>query len=308
MSDLNHAATEYKRLKLAQTRLIWSSQRRYRLDYSDRIAKFTDQEMNTNLEILKNTNDPQNTADINRIYEEYHRIDPNAMVQSNGEPKPKDDRTIVVQVSGRISFDKIDNINKDIVDRERKVDEMIEKTMTEASRIKGMKNEDLAIILYTLDTLQRMKKEVLRDHDVLAEVGKEKAIENADSLLNAGKLDDFSRKMLKKRDGQKYLNMAKAMDKDKLMFSEGAENLLKERDLAVRRQQMKEYGKNVKITQDMVKLNQTRREVQENREVDLGQNRNKKKTGEDSAGIANEIIENKGMKVVKKSKPRKPQM
>ncbi len=111
MSDLNHAATEYKRLKLAQTRLIWSSQRRYRLDYSDRIAKFTDQEMNTNLEILKNTNDPQNTADINRIYEEYHKIDPNAMVQSNGEPKPKDDRTIVVQVSGRISFDKIDNIN-----------------------------------------------------------------------------------------------------------------------------------------------------------------------------------------------------
>ncbi len=185
---------------------------------------------------------------------------------------------------------------------------MIEKTMTEASRIKGMKNEDLAIILYKLDTLQRVKKEVLRDHDILAESGKKKAIESADTLLNAGELDVFSRKMLKKRDGQKYLNMAKAMDKDKLMFSEGAENLLKERDLAVRRQQMKEYGKNVKITQDIVKLNQTRREVQENREVDLGHNRNKKKTGEDSAGIANEIIENKGMKVIKKSKPRKPQM
>ena len=307
LSNLKTAATEYKRLKLKEKRLVWSHQRRYRLDYADRISKFAEQEMLVNLPVLEDSKDAQSTQRMEEAYKEYEKRDPNGMMmKAGGGQKKKDDKTVINGLRLRTKPSRIREIEAAVENKEKAIDEKMEDAVRELNTRNGLKEEDLARLLFKLDTLQQMK-EKLKDPDLLSKNGVEKHLSDIGKQLKDKNLNEYVDAKIKSIETDRYRQMARMMDKNMVTNLMSPEELIGLRDVTVMRQEQKKLGQDRSKYFEQVKTNQIRSEVENNRKADSQKRREKIKSGEDSKGLANEILENKDMKTVKKRKPAKAQ-
>ena len=308
LGDLKKAATDYKAKKLDETRLIWSHQRRYRLDYADRIAKFADGEQK-NLPILERIDEKNNTKQIKDLYDEFENLNPNGMTKlPGGGEKVKENSMVMTQIRLKQSAQRIvkiqENIDKKLKDIDQKMKETAAPLNTNADNIK---DEDLAVILLKLDTLRQMK-EKLRDPDLLAENGVDKHITAVGKQLKDENFNKYIKdKMDNVLEGDKYREMASRMDKTKIEYTYDPNAVLDAFDKSEMKFKQKKLATDRMIAnaQSAAKYEGLRNEAKESREKDLKDRKSKKVSGEDSKGLANEIIENKTVSAKKKIKPAK---
>ncbi|MCR5339212.1 MAG: hypothetical protein K6E75_11720 [Lachnospiraceae bacterium] len=306
LDELKDAADDYKRLKLQEKRLIWSHQRRFRLDYADRISKFADHEKEWSLPILQRNDEKNVTKGINDTYKEYEKFNPEGMQSKiGGGEEPKEDKQVLGDIRRRQSAERIEKITNAINEKAEQIDHKMEQAVAEIGFSFERNDQKLAIALCKLDTLKQMK-EGLRNYTNLSEEGVNNHLKKVDLLLKDESFNKYiERKMKPGNEGDKYRGMAERMDCKKLPVGEGGEKILELRDITEMRHEMKKQGVGRKEYLEAVKTGNASKEIELNRKKDMKDLREKKKDGEDSKGIANELIENKPVKPGKKIKPAK---